>query len=67
MVGTDDAAGAASGRPVEQSRRAMPAHVMKSAHPSVIAPEGEQRFAQEIERLIVARVRNFRDMADGLP
>jgi hypothetical protein len=40
---------------------------MKSAYLAVGAAHGEQGFSEEVERLVIAGVRNFRDMADDLP
>ena len=54
-------------RAVEQAGRAMPADVMKSAHHAVVAADGKQHFADEVEALVVAGVRNLRDVADDLP
>src|ERR1700752_4894303 len=67
MVGTHDAPGARPARPVEQARGAMPADVVEGAHHSVVAAEGKQHLADEVETLVVASLRYFRDVADHLP
>ena len=67
MVGTHDATRTRAARTIEQARGAMTAHVMKSAHPSVVATDGEQHFPDEVEALVIARVRNLRDVTDHLP
>lgn len=67
MVGTDDAARAAAGRTIEQARGAVPADVMKSADLAVAAAQGEQGLPEDVERLVITGVRDFRDMADDLP
>ncbi len=67
MVGTDDAAGAAAGRAVEQAGRTVATDVVEGAYLSVVAAQGKQRFTEDVERLVAAGVWDFRDMADDLP
>jgi hypothetical protein len=67
MVGTDDPPAAAAARSVEQPRAAMPADVMESPHPAVIATHSDQRGFEEIQGLEVAGVRNVVDVTDDLP
>ena len=54
-------------RAIEQAGGTMPADVMESAHHAVVAADGKQHFADEVEALVVAGVRNLRDVADDLP
>ena len=67
MVGTNDSANATAGRAVEQAGRAVAADVVKSAYLAIGAAQGEQGFSEDVESLVVAGVRDFRDMADDLP
>src|SRR5689334_8297268 len=67
MVRTDDSPGAVPARAVEQAGGAVAAHVMKSAHLSVVAADGEEHLADEVEALVVAGVRNLGDVTDDLP
>ena len=67
MVGTHDAARARATRAVEQACGTMPADVMESPDHAVVAADGKQHFADEVEALVVAGVRNLRDVADDLP
>src|SRR5688500_4826016 len=67
MVGTHDAPGAGTARPVEQARAAVPADVMESTDGAVAAADGHQHGPDEIQALVVAGVRNVIDVADDLP
>jgi hypothetical protein len=40
---------------------------MESAHHAVVAAYGKQHFPDEIEALVIAGVRNLRDVTDDLP
>ena len=52
---------------IEQARRAVPADIVKRAHHAVVAADREQHFADEIEALVVAGIRDLRHVADDLP
>src|SRR5918994_7443146 len=45
----------------------MPADVMKAAQLAVLASDGNDRFVEQIEAVIVADLRNVVAMADQLP
>ncbi len=66
MVGADDAAALAAGA-VQQPRRAMQADIVEGPRNPVLAAHHDDAFADEVEAVIVAGVRNVVQMADHLP
>ena len=67
MVGTHDPSRAGAARAIEQARGAVPAHIMKSPDHAIVAADGKQHLADEVETLVIARVRNLGDVTDDLP
>jgi hypothetical protein len=45
----------------------MPADVVERAHHAVVAADDDDRLVEEVEGVIVARLRDVVDMADHLP
>src|SRR5688572_3649206 len=67
VVGADDAPAATAARTVEQPRRAMAAHIVENPYCAVVAAQGKQHLADEVEALVIAGLRNLGYVADDLP
>ena len=60
VIRADDAVAAVALRSVEQARSAMAADIVKAAELAVLAAHGDDRFAEHVERVIVAGLRECR-------
>ncbi len=58
---------AMTGWSVDQPRCAMPADIVERPHDAVVAANDDDRLVEEIEGVIVARLRDIVDVADDLP
>src|SRR5580704_15119801 len=67
MVGADDSAGTMSGSAVEKPRGSMAADVEERLDAVVAPANGDYGFAEEFQRMVIARVRNVVQMTNDLP
>ncbi len=67
VVGADQPVAAVAGVSVGQARGAVAADIVETAHPAVLAADGQDLFVEDVKSLIVAGLGDVVDVADDLP